>query len=189
MNSHAITPDRILELGQAFRGAKVLLSAVELNVFTALAGGPLNLEILTARVGLDARGARDFLDALVTLGMLARQADGSYANSAETDLYLDRNKTTYVGGVLESSITRSYTVWGSLTPALRTGQPQNDLSMVTNFSALYADEALREAFVNTMTARTRPVAKALAHRLSWANHSTLIDIGGAQGCLPVEIAQ
>jgi hypothetical protein len=40
-----------------------------------------------------------------------------------------------------------------------------------------------------MTARTRPVAKALAHRFPWANHGTLIDIGGAQGCLPVEIAQ
>src|SRR5712671_2261495 len=108
MKSHTVTPDRIIELGQAFRGAKALLSAIELNVFTALAGGPLDLKTLSARVGLDTRGARDFLDALVTLGMLVRQPDGSYTNSAETDLYLDRDKPTYVGGVLESSITRTY---------------------------------------------------------------------------------
>jgi hypothetical protein len=183
-----ITPDRIIELGEAFRASKTLLSAVELSVFTALADGPLNLEALRDRVGLDARGVSDFLDALVALGVLVRQPDGRYANSADTDLYLDRNKPTYVGGVLESSIDRTYVVWGSLTAALRTGKPQCDKSMVGNFGPLYADEASLEAFVSTMTARTRPVAKALASQFPWANHSTLIDIGGSQGCLPVEIA-
>ena len=136
MKPHTVTPDRILELGQAFRASKALLSAVELNVFTALAGGPLDLGALSEQVGLNARGVRDFLDALVALGMLVRQPDGRYANAAETDLYLDRNKPSYVGGVLENSITRTYAVWGSLTAALRTGKPQNDLSMVGNFGPL-----------------------------------------------------
>jgi SAM-dependent methyltransferase len=140
-------------------------------------------------VGIHERGARDFLDALVALGLLSRQEDGCYANSAETDLYLDRNKPTYVGGTLESAITRIYIMWGSLTAALRTGQPQSGLSMVSNFGALYADTTLREAFVTTMTARTLPVAKSLAARFPWANHGILIDIGGAQGCLPAEIAR
>src|SRR5262249_1656686 len=100
----------------------------------------------------------------------------------------DRGKPNYIGGILESSITRNYSLWSSLTAALRTGKPQSSLSMVSNINALYADEALRDAFVNTMTARTRPVAKALVTRFPWASHRTLIDIGGAQGCLPVEIA-
>jgi hypothetical protein len=42
-------------------------------------------------------------------------------NSDETDLYLDRNKPTYVGGVLESAITRTYMVWSSLTAACGRG--------------------------------------------------------------------
>jgi SAM-dependent methyltransferase len=189
MTPNTITPDRILELGQAFRASKAVLSAVELNVFTILAGGPLDLNTVRERVGLNARGARDFLDALVALGMLDRHPDGRYANSAEANEYLDRNKQTYVGGVLEASIARNYLVWGSLTAGLRTGKPQCDKSAVSNFEPLYADETLREAFVSTMTARTRPVAKALAEKFSWASHSTLIDIGGAQGCLPVEIAR
>ena len=189
MTPSTVTSDRILELGQAFRGSKTLLSAVELGVFTVLSNGPLDLGDLSKRVGLDARGARDFLDALVALRMLVRDLDGRYTNSAETDLYLDRNKPTYVGGVLETSIARSYAVWGSLTAALRTGKPQNDLSMVSNFSGLYADTTLREAFMSTMTARTRPVARVMANKFPWANHGSLVDIGGAQGCLPVEIAR
>jgi len=182
-------PNRILEVGQAFRASKALLSAVELGVFTALSGGPLGADVLGKRAGIHERGARDFLDALVALGMLGRQDDGRYANSDETDLYLDRNKPTYVGGVLESAITRTYMVWGSLTAALRTGEPQSDLSMVSNFGELYADATLREAFVATMTARTLPVAKLLAGRFPWAKHRSLIDVGGAQGCLPAEIAR
>ena len=102
MKDDGVTPDRIMELGHAFRGSKALLSAVELGVFTVLADGPLDLEALRNRVGVNDRGARDFLDALVALGMLVRHQDGRYTNSPETDFYLDRNKPTYVGGLLET---------------------------------------------------------------------------------------
>jgi hypothetical protein len=185
----SVSPDRITEMGHSYRACRTLLSAVELGVFTALAEGSLDRDTLSERIGINARGARDFFDALVALDMLVRDNAGRYANSAETDRYLDRNKLTYVGGAFESVIARLYMDWGSLTAALRTGKPQTHLSMVTKFSGLYADETLREAFANTMTARTRPVAQALAMRFPWTKHHTLIDIGGAQGCLPVEIAR
>jgi hypothetical protein len=188
MTDNVSAANRILEIGHAFRASKTLLSAVELGIFTILADGALDLEGVRKHAGLHARGARDFLDALVALGMLVRHQNGRYANSTEASLFLDRSKPAYVGGVLESAIARTYTTWGSLTAALRTGTPQSDLSMVSKFGGLYADETLRDAFANTMTARTRPVAQALATGFPWAKHGTLIDIGGAQGCLPVEIA-
>src|SRR4051812_2102313 len=47
-----VTPDRILQLGLGFWGPKVLLSAVELGVFTELARGPAGLATLTRRLGL-----------------------------------------------------------------------------------------------------------------------------------------
>ena len=188
MKSDMVAPDNILELGQAFRGSKTLLSAVELGVFTILAQGPRELGALTQRVGLHERGARDFLDALVALGMLVRHADSRYANTVQADLYLDRNKPTYVGGLLET-FTRHFCAWGSLTTALRTGKPQSDASVVNNFGPLYADKASREMFVSGMTVRTRPVAQAIAVKFPWQRYRTLIDIGTAEGCLPVAIAQ
>src|SRR4051812_12770650 len=151
----AVTPDRIMALGHAFRSSKALLSAVELGVFTALADGALDIEALRERVGVDERGARDFLDTLVALSMLVRYEDGRYANTLETDLYLDRNKPTYVGSLLESFNARHYDVWASLTAGLRTGKPQCNKSIVSNFAALYADKTLCEMFVRGMTARTR----------------------------------
>ncbi len=188
MKSDSVTPDAILELGQAFRSSKTLLSAVELGIFTVLAEGPLDLATLMERAGLHERGARDFLDALVALGMLGRDADGHYANTVDTDLYLDRNKPTYIGGLLETFI-RHFSMWDSLTTALRTGQPQSHVSAVNNFGPLYADKTSREAFVSGMTVRTRQVAQAIAAKFPWPNYNTLIDIGTAEGCLPVIIAQ
>jgi hypothetical protein len=189
MKRCSVRPDRILELGHSYRACRTLLSAIELGVFTVLAEQPLDRHTLSQRIGINSRGALDFFDSLVALHMLVRDKTGRYSNSTETDRYLDRNKPTYVGGAFENVITRSYMDWGSLTDALRTGKPQTHLSMVTKFSELYADETLRDVFMNTMTARTRPVAKALTKGFPWREYGTLIDIGGAQGCLPVEVAK
>ena len=79
-----ITPDRILQLGLGFWGPKTFLSAIELGVFTELARQPADLAALTERLGLHPRSARDFLDALVALGMLERNGE-QYANTPETE--------------------------------------------------------------------------------------------------------
>ena len=118
------SPDHILQTGLGFWAAKTLLSAVELGVFTQLAGEPLDAEALRQRLGLHPRSARDFFDALVALKLLERH-HGKYANTPDTDLFLDRQKPTYAGGILEMCNARLYRDWGALTEGLRTGRPQN----------------------------------------------------------------
>jgi hypothetical protein len=188
MESTVATSDRILQVGHAFRAAKALLSAVELGIFTVLAEGPTDLDALSKRVGIHPRGARDFLDALVALGMLRRDDGNRYANTPETDLYLDRGKPTYIGGELEHFSAYVFPRWSLLTPALQTGQPQSGTRATGHYSAVYTDRAALETLVKGMTGGTLPVAKALAAKFAWQKHKTIIDIGTAQGCLPVQIA-
>src|SRR5687767_8182110 len=141
MREHT-SPEKILQTGLAFWPAKTLLSAIELGVFTELASGPASFESLRAKLGLHARSARDFFDTLVALGFLVRKGD-QYSNAAETDLFLDRKKPSYVGGILEMANARLYPFWGSLTEALRTGLPQNEIKSGEPkiFETLYADQA------------------------------------------------
>ena len=121
-----VTPEGIMQLGLGFWGSKTLLSAAELGVFTELAeAGALDAEALRERLGLHPRSATDFFDALVALGMLERD-EGRYSNTPETELFLDRAKPSYVGGILEMANARLYPFWGSLTEGLRTGSPQNE---------------------------------------------------------------
>ena len=145
-------PEKILQTGLAFWASKTLLSAIELGLFTELARGPEYFDALRGRLGLHPRSARDFLDALVALGFLQRDGD-QYANTPETDLFLDRKKPSYVGGILEMANHRLYPFWGHLTEALRTGAPQNEIKGGGPgvFETLYADPARLKQFLAAMT--------------------------------------
>jgi hypothetical protein len=184
------TPEKILQLGLAFWGSKTLLSAIEMGLFTELIKGPLDLTAIRERLDLHPRSARDFLDALVALGMLGRAAGGNYSNTAETELFLDRNKPSYVGGMLEMANRRLYPFWGSLTEALHTGKPQNEAKTGGSFfETLYADPQRLKGFLRAMTGLSLGAARGIAKKFPWRDYKTLIDIGCAQGGVPVEIAR
>jgi hypothetical protein len=182
------TPDAILQLGLAFWGSKTLLSAVELGLFTELGRGPRPAEVLTERLGLNRRGARDFLDALVALGMLKRDGD-VYANTPATGLFLDRSKPSYIGGLLEMANARLYPFWGGLTTALCTGEPQNEIRQGENFFVkLYTDSQRLAGFLQAMTGLSMGAARVMAEKFPWREYRTFADVGTAQGGLPVQIA-
>jgi O-methyltransferase domain/Dimerisation domain len=186
---NAPTPDAIVQLGLGFWGSKTLLSATELNLFGTLSdAGPLDAEGLRARLDVHARGARDFFDALVALGMLERK-DGLYSNTVETNAFLDLAKPTYVGGMLEMSNARLYTFWGSLTEALKTGQPQNESKSGGDiFEVLYAEPDTVAQFTSAMTGLSLATGDAIAAKFPWRDYGSVIDIGCAQGAIPVAVA-
>ena len=185
----APAPDRILEVAYAFWQSKALLSAVELDVFSALGEGPLDLTALTSRTGVHERGARDFFDALVALGLLQMDDAGRYANASDTERYLDRRKPTWLGGLLEHLNARHFRNWGRLTDALRSGTPQSGALADGSYPALYSDKAMQDVFLNGMTAGSLIAARALAAIFPWHRYRIMVDIGTAQGCVPVEIAR
>jgi precorrin-6B methylase 2 len=190
-NVTIISPERILQLGTAFWASKTLLSAIEIGLFSELAAaGPLDADAIGRRLGLHERSTRDFLDALVSVGMLQRGEHGAYANTPETELYLDARKPSYVGGILEMANQRLYPNWGRLTEALRTGLPQNEIRDGEDlFSAIYGDQAVVEGFARAMTGASLMTARALSTAFPWQRYGTFADIGCAQGAVPVEIAR
>ncbi len=184
----ALKPDAIMQLGMGFWASKTLLSAVELGLFTELAKGPLDADTIQKRLSLHARRLRDFLDALVALGMLQRNGS-RYANTPETGFFLDRNKPSYAGGMLEMCNARLYPFWGSLTEGLRTGKPQNEAKAGGKFfAALYADPVKLEGFLKAMTGLSLGAAQAMAKRFPWKRYKTFVDVGCAQGGVPVQVA-
>jgi len=177
-----------MQLGVGFWGSKALLSAIELGLFTTLARGPRDAETLRLQLGLHPRSARDFFDALVALGML-RRTGTRYANTPETALFLDRNKSSYVGGILEMANARLYRFWGSLTDGLRTGNAQNEAKTGEDFfGTLYADPQRLEGFLKAMTGLSLGSARVIAKKFPWKRYRTFVDVGCAQGGVAVELA-
>ena len=181
--------DHIMQVGLGFWASKALLSAVEMGVFTELAKKGEDLETLQGRLGIHPRAGRDFFDTLVALGFL-RRADGKYANTPATDLYLDKHKPSYIGGILEMANQRLYEHWSHLTTALRTGKQQNEAKdgKGSPFEALYADPARLKAFLAAMTGISRLANQMIATKVPWSKYKTYADVGTAQGDLAVQIA-
>jgi hypothetical protein len=186
-SAHA-SPDAILQLGLGFWGSRAFLTAVELGLFTELARGPQDEKALRKGLGLHARSARDFFDTLVALGMLRRKG-AKYSNTPETDLFLDRAKPSYIGGLLEMAAVRLYQIWGSLTEGLRTGLPQNEVKHAGDFfAALYDDPERLRGFLSAMSGISMGAAIAIAKLFPWKTYKTFTDVGGAQGCVSVQLA-
>ena len=185
----AVNPEHILQVGLGFWGSKTLLSAVEMEVFTELARRPGTAEELQGRLGLHARSARDFLDALVALGFLERR-NGIYYNTPATDRFLDKRKPSYIGGILEMANQRLFRFWSGLTEALRTGRPQNEAKTGGEpfFAALYADPARLKDFLKAMTGLSHGANLAIANKFPWRDHRSFVDVGTAQGDLSVQVA-
>jgi hypothetical protein len=183
------SPDAIMGLGLGFWGSKTLLSAIELGTFSTLADGPLGPDELRARLGIHARSARDFFDALVALGMLKRDAAG-YANTPETDLFLDPAKPSYVGGMLEMANYRLFGFWNGLTEALRTGEPQNEAKAGGGnyFADIYAQPDRLHSFLTGMSGISIGASIAIANAFPWESHHRFCDLGTAQGMTAAQLA-
>jgi O-methyltransferase domain/Dimerisation domain len=182
-------PDQIQRLSFGFMASKVLFSAIEFGLFTELAKEPLGAEEIQKRCGLHPRGVCDFLDTLVALKMLER-ADEIYSNTPETDFYLDRAKPTYIGNFVELSSLREYQLFGTLSEALRTGEPQNEIKSGDEdwVDAMYRTPERLRFFLRGMTGHSLPSAMAIAEKFPWPKYQTFADIGTAEGCLPVQVA-
>jgi len=183
-----LDPSHIMQVGMGFWASKTVLSAVELELFTRLGDQSMTGEELGKQIGLHPRAIADFLDTLVALRFLDRDGDGSdgrYRNTPETATYLDKQRPTYVGGLLEMANARLFRFWGDLTEALRTGEPQNEIKHTGNsmFAELYSDPARLEQFMAGMQGASLGNFHALAETFDFSKYESVCDVGGATGQL------
>jgi hypothetical protein len=179
-----VDPSKIFQVGMGFFASKTLLTAVKIELFTILANQWLSGQEIRHRLNLNERSLYDFLDTLVALGFLQRKGfreNASYANSPEAEIYLDKCRLTYIGGILEMANNRLYPSWNHLEEALRTGKPQNELRSegIDFFEQIYSDKSKTREFINAMGGAQMGNFIAFAERFDFTEYSSLCDIGGA----------
>ena len=184
-------PSSILATAFGFWNSKVLLTAIELGVFSAVDQKALSAADLGGQLGLHPRGTHDFFDALVAMKFLERDGAGRYSNTPAGAMYLVRTSPRYIGGILVMLNARLFRYWHDLPDALRTGKPQNEIKHGAKglFEELYADLPRLEQFMGAMTGLSRINFEALAEKLDFSRFQTLCDVGGATGLLCIEVAK
>ncbi|MEU7742778.1 methyltransferase [Nonomuraea sp. NPDC049158] len=179
----------IIELNNAYTRSKVLHSAVELGVFTTLAEAPATETELRAALGLHPRLARDFLDALVGLGLLERE-DGRYHNSELAREHLVPGVAFFLGGVVARSASHHYRMWGRLTEALRDGKPKSEgLGGSNAFKEKYSDPNLIRQLLAHMDSYNSYTGVEIARTVDWSGYRDFVDAGGARGNVACQLVR
>jgi len=187
-------PSKIMQIGMGFWASKTLLTAVNMNLFTHLAKSEKSGQEIQEILGLHSRSLYDFLDTLVALQFLQRKGlkDAAiYSNAPDADLFLDKNKPTYIGGILEMSNNRLYPFWNHLEEALKTGKSQNESKTgdASMFEAIYANQETLREFMHAMGGVQAGNFDSFARNYDFSSIQTHCDIGGAGGNLCVHIAK
>lgn len=187
MNEH-LDPSHIMQTATAFWASKVLLTAVELDLFTTLGDGKLSAPQLGEKLGLHPRGTYDFFDALVALKFLDRDGagpEGQYKNTPQTAAFLSKKSPAYIGGVPEMMNARLFAFWNDLGSALKTGKPQNEVkhSGKSLFEELYSTHARLGTFLEAMSGFQAANFSILAEKFDFTKYKTVCDVGGALALL------
>ena len=188
-----LDPGYILQTATAFWTSKVLLTAVEFDLFTHLGTEARTAAEIGQELGLHPRGRFDFLDALVALKLLDRDGegpDGRYRNTPETKAFLDKKSPSYIGGIAEMLNMRLFGFWDNLGTALRTGEAQSEVKLHGKpfFEELYADELKLGVFLESMTGMQFENFRQLAEKFDFARFNSVSDIGGALALLSRTVA-
>jgi ubiquinone/menaquinone biosynthesis C-methylase UbiE len=180
------TPERIFNTLNAFQDAAALKTAIQLDLFTAIAEGHNEAAALAKRIGAAERGARILADYLTVHGFLTK-AGSVYALTPETALFLDRKSPAYLGtitGFLASD--RGKKSFDLLPEAVRKG----GTAMARGDNTEPQDE-FWVSFAKSMAPLTAPAAAFMAEvaRMSEAKPSKILDVAASHGMYGITFAK
>ncbi len=180
----ATDPATLMQIQFSFAASRILLTALELDVFYPLASGTKTAAELVDATGCSARGLPMLLDALVPLGLLNKR-DDRYALTPLSESYLVKGKPEYIGSALVQAHTSLLKSWDQLGDSIRTGKP---------YAAVEEQKAAEEFFpalVRWLHVSNAEPARRLAEALRprTATNPVVLDVACGSGIWGIRFAQ
>ena len=180
------SPQLIFDTFGAFHRSAALKTAIELDLFTAVATGHDNSRSLASACGAAERGVRILADYLVVIGLLTKTQD-RWALTPDSALFLDRRSPAYLGHAAEflgSSDMRNY--FDNLPATVRAGgAPAGEQSV------LAPDHDAWVRFARGMAGLMVMPAELLAQRVVGPNAGPMkvLDIAAGHGLFGIAVAR
>ena len=172
-----IVPDEINELIRGFMPSRAVLTALELDVFAAVAEGTPAEEV-ARRIQASQRGTEMLLNALVSLKLL-RKENGSYRNTPiSARFFLDRSPDSARKALLHTA--NLWQRWSSLTECIRTGTPVQTKTR---------DSDWVNTFIAAMDRNARERSRAVVEAVGAEGVHRLLDLGGGSAAHSIAFAK
>lgn len=165
-------PMALLETIRSFMKSRIILTGVELDLFTRVSQGLGTAEALAGSAGLDLRATARLLDALVIHGLLEKEGSRYRLTDAGSLLSAEHPRTVLPMALHMNELWRT---WSGLTAAVtRGGNPER-------VPIAKRDEGAMRAFIGAMHVVGQGLSKEIAASLDLSSFGRLLDVGGASG--------
>lgn len=167
-----LSPDDLMEIATAFQKSRVLLTAFELDLFSALGNKRLDSAEVARMIGADAHATERLMNALCAMKLLHKD-EGLFSVSTPAQKFLVKGQPGYMAGLAHTA--NLWNTWGTLTDAVRAG------TAVEKASVAEHTDAWREAFIAAMHYRAMWHAPSVVSLLDTSEVKRLLDLGGGSG--------
>lgn len=182
-----VTPERIQQFAWGYVPPLVLEAAIRNHVFDTLDKGPATVAEVGAATGCSERGLTAIMNVLVGLNFLARDVDGRYTLTPESETFLVSSKPTFMGGLIRHCSEHLIPRWLHINKVVKTGRP------VTAVNQEDAGSVFFHEFVTDIFPMSYPAAKALAEHVTAKspadNPFRVLDLAAGSGVWGIAQAQ
>jgi len=165
---------------RGFQESRVLLTAVELDLFTAVGAGATPAQA-SSKLGTDLRATQTLLNALVAVGALAKEGE-IFRNTPETARYLVAGSPDYARPALMHTV-HMFDTWATLTDCVRAG------TSVIPPGVDRRDEEWTESFIAAMHRGAQGTAAQMVRAVGVKGVRRLLDVGGGSGAYSIAFAR
>jgi (2Fe-2S) ferredoxin/SAM-dependent methyltransferase len=171
-------PDRLDQMIRSFMPSRCILTALELDIFTAVGDGA-NAEQIGTRIHANARAVGMLLNALVALGLLSKSGD-EYRNTPESArFFVQGSKDNHRDGLLHTA--NIWHRWSTLTDAVRSG---TRIPIERDQTPEWTHN-----FIAGMQRNAKDRAPLVVKDLGTAGVHRILDLGGGSGAYSIAFAK
>src|SRR6266536_3066857 len=169
----------ISRIAYAFMGSKALFAALDFSLFDYLSGQPKSLESLAEQTGIAPNRLATLMAVLRSLGLVAADAEGRFANAPATEKYLVRGSDTFFGDYYRLQIDKLvYRNFLRLTDGLRVHPPELIRDML-------ADPEQAAIFTDAQHQGSMGPAVLLSRSVDLSGRRSLLDVAGGSGVFSI----
>jgi (2Fe-2S) ferredoxin/predicted O-methyltransferase YrrM len=174
--SSGVLPDELNVRISAFQESRTILTALELDVFTAVSE-PATAQEVAEKLDTDGRATEMLLHALAAIGLLIKK-DGRFENSPASARFFSTGSPHCARAALLHT-ANLWKNWSNLTEAVRTGTAPDDAAR---------PEGWVENFIAAMHRNATERADAVVQAVG-ALRGRMLDIGGGSGAYSIAFAR
>jgi (2Fe-2S) ferredoxin/SAM-dependent methyltransferase len=175
-----VVPDELMRMIRGYQESRILLTAIELDVFSAVGAGASAAEV-ASRCRTDRRATELLLNALVVLEVLRREGE-RYRNAPPATRFLAADSPDDARAALRHNLSL-WATWSGLTEVVRTGRaaPRSEMGD--------REDDWTVPFIAAMHRNAAARAPSVIEAVGAGRVRRMLDVGGGSGAYAIAFAQ